>query len=199
MPDKSDISALIGSRICHDLISPIGAIGNGVELLMMDGLGKSPELQLILDSVASANARVRFFRIAFGAAGPNDQKLSSNEMRDILLTLGRGGRTRIDWHPEEPSARREVKLVFLMILCLETALPLGGKIEIMYQYNRWNIRGTGSKIRVERPLWDLLADPTLNPDVSPAEVHFPILREELSRQHRRLSTKIDQGEISFSL
>jgi hypothetical protein len=40
MQDKPDIAALIGSRICHDLISPIGAIGNGVELLMMDGAAK---------------------------------------------------------------------------------------------------------------------------------------------------------------
>ena len=42
MQDKPDLAALIGSRICHDLISPIGAIGNGVELLMMDGAAKTP-------------------------------------------------------------------------------------------------------------------------------------------------------------
>ena len=198
MSEKPDMTALIGSRICHDLISPIGAIGNGVELLMMDGLGKSPELQLILDSVASANARVRFFRVAFGAAGPNDQKLSAGEIRDILTTLGRGGRIRIDWKPDEPSARREVKLVFLMILCLESALPFGGQIEILRPDQRWVVRGAGGKQRIDAPLWNLLADPTLTADLAPAEVHFAILRDELSRQHRRLSTKIDTDEISFS-
>ena len=60
MQDKPDLAALIGSRICHDLISPIGAIGNGVELMMMDGTAKTPELALIAESVANANARIRY-------------------------------------------------------------------------------------------------------------------------------------------
>ena len=59
-----NLAALIGSRICHDLISPIGAINNGLELLGMTGSSEGPELQLITDSVGSATARIRFFRIA---------------------------------------------------------------------------------------------------------------------------------------
>ena len=57
MSDTPDLSALIGSRICHDLISPIGAIGNGVELLMMEGRA-GPEVALIAESVAAANAQI---------------------------------------------------------------------------------------------------------------------------------------------
>lgn len=58
-----DLPALIGSRICHDLISPIGAINNGLELLNMAGTGAAPgpELELIGQSVESASARIRFF------------------------------------------------------------------------------------------------------------------------------------------
>ena len=59
MPDKPDLTALLGSRICHDLISPIGAISNGVELLLMDNVAKGPEMTLIAESVANANARIR--------------------------------------------------------------------------------------------------------------------------------------------
>ena len=66
--DNANLAALVGSRICHDLISPIGAINNGLELLGMSGDMSGPELELISDSVANANARIRFFRIAFGAA-----------------------------------------------------------------------------------------------------------------------------------
>ncbi len=58
-PQSPDLAALIGSRICHDLISPIGAIGNGLELLSMAGAG-GPEVALISDSVSNANARIRF-------------------------------------------------------------------------------------------------------------------------------------------
>ena len=61
--DPTELAALIGSRICHDLVSPIGAIGNGVELLAMAGAA-GPEVRLIAESVAAANARIRFFRIA---------------------------------------------------------------------------------------------------------------------------------------
>ena len=78
MQDKPDLAALIGSRICHDLISPIGAIGNGVELMMMDGTAKTPELALIAESVANANARIRYFRVAFGSAGADSEPLYSS-------------------------------------------------------------------------------------------------------------------------
>ena len=57
MSDKTDLAALLGSRICHDLISPIGAIGNGLELLMMDPGTHGPEMSLISESVGHANAR----------------------------------------------------------------------------------------------------------------------------------------------
>jgi histidine phosphotransferase ChpT len=95
MTERPDLSALIGSRICHDLISPIGAIGNGVELMLMDGGAKSPELALISESVANANARIRFFRIAFGAAG-GDTRIARTEVHTVLTEITKGSRLQID-------------------------------------------------------------------------------------------------------
>ena len=70
--DEAELASLVAARLCHDLVSPLGAIGNGVELLEMSGdfpgISKSPELALITESVRSARARVRFFRTAFGHA-----------------------------------------------------------------------------------------------------------------------------------
>lgn len=65
-----DIASLVGSRICHDLISPIGAISNGVELIGMTQGTDGAEMSLINDSVQNANARIRFFRVAYGSATP---------------------------------------------------------------------------------------------------------------------------------
>ncbi len=79
---KPDLAALLGSRICHDLISPLGAIGNGVELLAMSGQS-GPEMAMIEDSVRNANARIRFFRMAFGPASA-DQSASRTETLAIL-------------------------------------------------------------------------------------------------------------------
>ena len=70
-----DLNALLGSRICHDLISPLSAIGNGIELLTLSGVDAPSEIALISESVDNANTRIRFFRVAFGAAR-EDQQIS---------------------------------------------------------------------------------------------------------------------------
>ncbi len=82
---STDLATLIGSRICHDLISPIGAIGNGVELLAMTGSAGdvSPELDLISQSVENANARIRYFRISFGATS-SSQIMGRQEVLSVL-------------------------------------------------------------------------------------------------------------------
>ena len=85
----TELNALIGSRICHDLISPLGAIGNGIELLTMSGMSAAPEITLISESVDNANARIRFFRIAFGAASA-DAVTSHSEVTGILADVYRG-------------------------------------------------------------------------------------------------------------
>ena len=88
MTDNSgNLAALIGSRICHDLISPIGAISNGLELLELAGAAQSPELDLIGESVSNAEARIRFFRIAYGYA--NDQMIGPAEVTPILNSLNK--------------------------------------------------------------------------------------------------------------
>lgn len=122
---NADLAALIGSRICHDLISPIGAINNGLELLDMTGMAGGPELDLIADSVDHAGARIRFFRIAYGAAG--DQMLGAPEVSAVLNDLSQGARTRFRWMPETPQQRGDVRLAFLALQCVETALPHGGE------------------------------------------------------------------------
>ena len=68
MGQETTFATLIGSRICHDLISPIGAINNGIELIEMGSTASTPEMTLISESVVNASARIRYFRIAFGAA-----------------------------------------------------------------------------------------------------------------------------------
>ena len=121
MQDKPDLAALIASRICHDLISPIGAIGNGVELLAMEPGGVRPEMALISESVANANARIRFFRICFGQAS-SDQRIARSEVASILGDLSRGGRVGYAWTSPVDLSRREVRLAFLLLQCLESAL-----------------------------------------------------------------------------
>jgi histidine phosphotransferase ChpT len=194
MIDRHDLTALIGSRICHDLISPIGAIGNGVELLLMDGGGQSPEIALIAESVAHANARIRFFRVAFGAAGP-DQRMARNEVQDILTETTRGGRMQIGWTSPSDIPRDGVKLAFLMIMCVETALPYGGRVRVMAEDGHWRIEAEAPKLKIDPDLWEVLSNPAAPLQVGAAQVHFALVPEELSRQRRSLALTIADQTI----
>lgn len=198
MTDHADLAALIGSRICHDLISPIGAIGNGVELMLLDGASQTPELALVSESVAQASARIRFFRLAFGAA-TGDQRIGQAEVTGLLADITRGSRQTINWSSAADLSRREVKVVLLAILCLETALPLGGRIRVEQGETRWTVTGEGQRLRVEPALWDSLSKPVPMAEVPPAQVQFLVLPEAIARQHRRLTVDIrpDLVRLSF--
>jgi histidine phosphotransferase ChpT len=197
MPEKPDLTALLGSRICHDLISPIGAISNGLELLMMDGSQGGPEMVLISESVANANARIRFFRVAFGLAS-DEQRIGRTEVQSTLSDMTRGGRLQIDWQSPADMLRSEVKIAFLLIQCLESAMAYGGKISVRVEDERWQILGEAMKLRLEPELWDLLADPTAAPAITPAQVHFPLAAAEISRRQCRLTAELGQTAIKLS-
>jgi len=194
MPEKPDLTALLGSRICHDLISPIGAIGNGLELLMMDGGNSSPEMVLIADSVANADARIRFFRVAFGMA-QTDQRIGKAEVRQVLSDVTRGSRLQIDWISDADLFRVEVKIIFLLIQCLENAMAYGGRITVSTSEGRWLIAGQASKLKINTSLWEILVDPAALAEVTPAVVQFPLVADELQRRGLRLKTTLNDSEI----
>ncbi|MEM1389055.1 MAG: histidine phosphotransferase family protein [Pseudomonadota bacterium] len=182
----AEIAALLGSRICHDLISPIGAISNGVELLSMSGAATLPEIDLIAQSVEHANARIGFFRVAFGAASPH-QGLGEIELRQILDDLTRGSRLSIRWNPGGEAPRPEVKLAFLVINCLECAMPRGGAITVARDGSDWVVAGQAERLRIEQPMWDALRQPDLGGGVTAAEVQFilaPLVANDLGRTLR---------------
>jgi histidine phosphotransferase ChpT len=190
MSETPDVSALIASRICHDLISPIGAIGNGVELLTMENVGATrPEIALIAASVANANARIRLFRIAFGAA-TGDQRIARNEVLSILTDLGQAGRITFAWTSPGDLPRREVRLVFLLLLCLETVLPYGGRVEVTQSETGWMIEATAQRTKIDRELWASLTDPAATVPTDASQVHFALVRGDLVRLGRNLQTDI---------
>ena len=197
MTDGPDLAALIGSRICHDLISPIGAIGNGVELLMMDGSIKGPEMALISESVAQANARIRFFRIAFGAADQRDQRVARTDVQSILSDQTRGGRLAVQWTSESDLPRVDVKLAFLILLCLENALPFGGRITVTQEDDRWFVKAQSERLKREPALWAHLSDASLPADITPARVHFALVPTELRRAARTLSATWTDTQIDL--
>ena len=197
MQDKPDLAALIASRICHDLISPIGAIGNGVELLAMDAGVQGPEMALISQSVTNANARIRFFRISFGAAS-GEQRIARSEVMSVLTDLTRGGRISYAWTSMADLSRREVRLAFLLLQCLETALAYGGKVEVTRDDTGWTILAEAARLKIDPALWEVLTEPRAPSEIGAGQVHFALVPEELARQGRRLVTAIGETTIRLA-
>lgn len=191
--DTADLSALIGSRICHDLISPIGAISNGLELLTLNGTtALGPEFELINDSCASASARIRFFRVAFGSTDTS-QAVGRREITRILADNERGARIQSHWRPATDLPRLEVQIAFLALLCVETALPLGGTVEYNFASGRWTITATAMRINLENGLWSLFSNPDLPVELSPSRVQFALL-DTLTRARDRRVTVQERGD-----
>lgn len=190
---SAQLAALIGSRICHDLISPVGAIGNGLELMQMDGR-TGPELALVNESLANAQARIRFFRVAFGAA-EDGQTIGETELRRILGDLAGAARQVVQWQIAGDVARSGVRLAFLAIMCLESALPFGGTITVSRDGAAWQIAGRSDKLLVDEKLWGALNRPGV--DVTPSEVQFALLPLLLEDAGTRARTRIGPDEITI--
>ena len=172
--DTNAIAALIGSRICHDLISPIGAVSNGIELLEISGAANSPELSLVAESVAHANARIRFFRLAFGVAC-KDQETGAEEVNAILRELHADDRTEIVSFPAGHYPRAEVRAVLLALLCAEQAVPYGGRITMTRSDEGWIVRATADRMNADATLWEMLNGTQGTALPAPAHVQFAIL------------------------
>ena len=195
---RRDLAALVGSRICHDLISPLGAIGNGVELLGLEGTEASPELEMIADSVAAANARVRFFRVAYGEAG-EEAVVPFGEITGILADMTRAGRLSISWEATEDAPRRLVRLVFLLLQCIESALPRGGRISVTSSGERWSLSAEAPRVAVADPLWRLVTAPGGDMPIRPGEVHFALAGDVARDLGRTVSLEAGQTAIRVRL
>lgn len=171
------LADLVASRLCHDLVNPLGAIGNGVELLEMTGKVDGPEVDLIRDAVRAAQARIRLFRLAFGGAGPS-QITSLREARTVVEGYFHQSRIVPTWAAEGDRPRMETKLAMLMLMCAETALPMGGTVRIGPDGgSNWQMEATGPRLLVKDHLWCILrfGTPADGHALRPAEAHFPAL------------------------
>ncbi|WP_439154633.1 histidine phosphotransferase family protein [Yoonia sp.] len=193
---RPDLVALVGSRICHDLISPIGAIGNGMELISLTSGDTSAELALISDSVAHANARIRYFRIAYGAAKP-EQTIGRSDIVSVLAATAKGGRLSYDWQPMGDQPRAMVRIVFLLLQCMETALPLGGSIQISNTGETWSLIGKGPRLVIEDALWATLTKTNSGFSHGPAQVQFALLPEVLAAHGRKLTLDLQENMVGL--
>ncbi|PTM53542.1 histidine phosphotransferase ChpT [Phreatobacter oligotrophus] len=159
-----DLAALVASRVCHDVISPVGAIVNGLEL-MEDGADEATTelaLDLIRKSAKTASARLQFCRIAFGAAGSAGSAIDTRDAHQVAANFLNDDRTTVDWHiPPAFLPKNRVKLLLNLMLLAAGAIPRGGTIKVTMTGEGdtagFDILVTGLNARVPPHAVDLLA------------------------------------------
>ena len=132
-PTDLELAALISSKICHDVINPVGAIYNGLEILDEDddAEAKTYALDVIRNVTEQASARLQFARFAFGAAGSAGAQIELATAEQISRGLMAQGKHKLVWRgiPGQ-MAKDKVKLLLNLVASAVTALPRGGEIEV---------------------------------------------------------------------
>ncbi|MGH6763503.1 MAG: histidine phosphotransferase ChpT [Phyllobacterium sp.] len=126
----ADLGALLSSRICHDIISPVGAINNGLELLEEGGADEDA-MNLIKSSARSASARLQFARIAFGAAGSAGVQIDTGDAQNVATQYMQNEKPEFSWTGNRVLLpKNKVKLLLNLILIANGALPRGGTLSV---------------------------------------------------------------------
>lgn len=125
-----DLAALLCSRVCHDIISPVGAINNGLELLD-EGGADADAMQLIRASAKVAAARLKFARIAFGAAGSAGMVIDTGDAEAVAQSFFAHEKPELIWQGERALLpKNKVKLLLNLLMVSNASIPRGGKIVV---------------------------------------------------------------------
>ncbi|MGB5077609.1 MAG: histidine phosphotransferase family protein [Sphingorhabdus sp.] len=173
MPESEiDLASLLCSRLCHDLLSPVGAMNNGLELLAdeHDPEMKKRCMDLLAESAKSAADKLKFFRLAFGAAGGFGSEVDPAEAKAVIEPLvTSSGRTTLEWAvPAGLMPKRAIKILLNLVLLANDALVRGGTLfvgaEIREGEQEIVIRANGPRIVMDVSIREALTgglDPSM--------------------------------------
>lgn len=147
-----DLAALLCSRVCHDIISPVGAINNGLELLD-EGGADADAMMLIRTSARAASARLQYARIAFGAAGSAGMQIDTGDAENVAKAYFRNEKPELEWEGTRALLpKNKVKLLLNLLLVSAGAIPRGGRLHValsdLETSPRFTLTATGPMVRV---------------------------------------------------
>jgi histidine phosphotransferase ChpT len=169
-PDALELAALLCSRVCHDLISPVGAIVNGLEVL--DDSPKADDREFALDlirkSARTASARLQFCRLAFGAAGSAGAQIDVGDAQNMARGHFEDEKTKLTWNlPRLLLAKNRVKLLLNMLIIAQQTIPRGGMLTVdplgEPDTMSFRIRSAGLNARIPQNIVDILSATTTGP------------------------------------
>ena len=198
-----EFAALLVSRVCHDLVSPVGAVVNGLEVLEdeTDAAMRADALRLVAASAEQAAARLQFARLAFGAAGSAGAELDLSEVARIVQGLVAGSKVELQWQAQPLNWPKDwAKLVMNTVLLAMDCLPRGGTVKVETSLEpsspRFAIVASGSVARLSTDAAHaLLGEPGGELDGRSIQ---PYLTYQLSRSvNAGLTTTTQEGEVRF--
>lgn len=164
---SAEFASLLCSRLCHDLLSPVGALNNGIELLADED---DPEMrarcmELLADSARATANRLKFYRLAFGAAGGFGEMVDTREARAVIEGLHDNGKVKLGWMVEAASLPKiSIKVLLNLALLAGDALVRGGQLDIAAEGGEIVIRAEGPRVILDAELRNAMlgeADPDL--------------------------------------
>ena len=179
-PDALELAALLCSRVCHDLISPVGAIVNGLEVLDDNPKPEDRDfaLDLIRKSAKTASARLQFCRLAFGAAGSSGAQIDLGDAQNMAKGHIEDGKITLTWNlPRLLLPKNRVKLLLNMLVIAQQTIPRGGTLTIdpigEGESMSFRITSSGLNARVPQNIVDLLnATSTNTVDAHAVQPHY---------------------------
>jgi histidine phosphotransferase ChpT len=184
-----DFASLLCSRLCHDLLSPVGALNNGLELLAdeTDPAMRQRCLDLLAESAKTSANKLKFFRLAFGAAGGFGEQVDARECRGAIEGLLSGGRkVELGWMVEEEQLPKPAAKVLLNLAMIAgDALVRGGRLDIGGEENGGQLeivlRAEGPRVildpDIRRTLTDGEGEDGVTPRVAAAYLVHTLARD----------------------
>jgi histidine phosphotransferase ChpT len=172
MDDKSvEFASLLASRLCHDLLSPIGALNNGIELLADEHDPEMRErcMELLSESAKTSATKLKFFRLAFGAAGGFEDEIDTREAKTAIEGLvGTKGRIDFEWMVEQPSmSKAKIKILLNLALIAADAMVRGGKLFVGAEDGEIVVRSEGERLILDPELKSALLGQTNSDALTP--------------------------------
>ena len=155
--DDQDLASLLCARICHDLVSPVGAINNGLELLETCGPGgDGAEMRLVKDSAEAAASALKFLRLAFGRCDGSETLPAAEIDRIARDHLGRGRFTAIWSSADTAIVKTIAQLSLNMMMSVSVCLPRGGVVRAHVVGRKVEVRGEADRISADNRWVEIL-------------------------------------------
>lgn len=196
-----ELAALLSSKVCHDVISPVGAINNGLEVL--EEGGDDPQMrefamQLILKSARQASHKLQFCRLAFGAAGGIGAHIDLGDAEEVTKNYLEGGKIELEWDaPAITRPNEEVKLLLNLVLLGTHCIPKGGTIRYQVSGDQGTLSFTGEAAHLPENTQELLDGSAENVDARAISLYYAGLLARSSETGLEISQS--DGVVSIAL